>query len=124
MYFQIMFPLLSAIGNLRVDYIQPSQTLHAIEGVIFWLVAGQAGSELINCFDHHLVWMNVRIPLQSGQSLLRTIVQAAIGGPTLQASAISVTPGCAVQHPETRPEKPIEWRQDRPIAALLQIFEY
>lgn len=50
-----------SVGNLRADYALPSKTLNTVAAGIFWPVQGQPGSELIDCSDHRLVWIDVQV---------------------------------------------------------------
>lgn len=47
-------------GNLRVDYVLPSQTLQVLDTGVFWPAPGEPGAELVGCSDHRLVWIDVR----------------------------------------------------------------
>jgi Endonuclease/Exonuclease/phosphatase family len=47
-------------GNLRTDYLLPSQTLEVVDAGVFWPAPGEPGSELVGCSDHRLVWIDVR----------------------------------------------------------------
>lgn len=47
-------------GNLRTDYVLPSQTLQVLETGVFWPLPGEPGAELVSCSDHRLVWIDVR----------------------------------------------------------------
>jgi len=47
-------------GNLRVDYVLPSTTLDVVGSGVFWPAPGEPGSELVECSDHRLVWIDVR----------------------------------------------------------------
>ena len=46
-------------GNMRIDYVLPSATLKVTDCGVFWPLEGQAGHELIDVSDHHLVWLDI-----------------------------------------------------------------
>ena len=50
------------IGNLRVDYVLISQTLHHLQNGVFWPRSTENTYPLINATDHRLVWQDVHIP--------------------------------------------------------------
>jgi len=50
------------VGNLRVDFVLPSRTLQVMSGGVFWPAPGDAGTELLDCSDHRLVWINIGLP--------------------------------------------------------------
>ncbi len=57
----------SAPGNLRADYVLPSQQLRVTDGAVFWPVLGDPLSRLTGVFpfpssDHRLVWIDVSLP--------------------------------------------------------------
>jgi endonuclease/exonuclease/phosphatase family metal-dependent hydrolase len=47
-------------GNLRIDYVLPSKSLAIVSSGVFWPAPGEAGVELADVSDHHLVWIDVR----------------------------------------------------------------
>jgi endonuclease/exonuclease/phosphatase family metal-dependent hydrolase len=48
------------VGNLRADYVLPSANLPtAGPSGIFWPAKGEPGSELVDCSDHRLVWIDI-----------------------------------------------------------------
>jgi hypothetical protein len=49
----------TSVGNLRIDYVLPSQNLTIVEAGVFWPAPGEAGAELADVSDHHLVWVDV-----------------------------------------------------------------
>ncbi|QDU55650.1 endonuclease/exonuclease/phosphatase family protein [Aeoliella mucimassa] len=49
-------------GNLRVDYVLPSQTLQVVHSGVFWPKPGEPGSEAIRATDHRLVWVDLKLP--------------------------------------------------------------
>ncbi len=51
-----------SVGNLRVDYVLPSCTLHPVAAGVFWPAPQEPGVELIDCSDHRLVWVDLRFP--------------------------------------------------------------
>jgi 3-phytase len=55
-----------SVGNLRVDYVLPSQTLNARCGGVFWPAEGEAFFDLVGVYpdlssDHRLVWLDVQV---------------------------------------------------------------
>ena len=48
-------------GNMRVDYVLPSTTLKVVACGVFWPSRDQAGHELIDVSDHHLVWLDIEM---------------------------------------------------------------
>ena len=57
-----------AIGNLRLDYVLPSQELQVVEQGVFWPRADDPDFALVGLSpfpisDHRLVWVDVRVPL-------------------------------------------------------------
>ncbi|WP_438764336.1 esterase-like activity of phytase family protein [Kushneria sp. TE3] len=51
-----------APGNLRVDYVLPSdQGLTRLDGGVFWPVEDDTGSERVEASDHRLVWADLAI---------------------------------------------------------------
>ena len=51
-----------SVGNLRVDYVLPSRDLTVLDGGVFWPESGEPGSEWIDCSDHRLVWLDLKLP--------------------------------------------------------------
>lgn len=49
-------------GNLRVDYVLPSNNLIATDSGVFWPAPGEPGAEWITASDHRLVWVDVALP--------------------------------------------------------------
>ena len=47
-------------GNLRIDYVLPSESLEIVASGVFWPAPGEDGAELADASDHHLVWVDVR----------------------------------------------------------------
>lgn len=50
------------IGNLRLDYVLPSNNLTTKNAGVFWPKVDQDGRELLRSFDHRLVWIDVVLP--------------------------------------------------------------
>ena len=48
------------VGNLRLDYVIPSQTLTAVDSGVFWPRVAAVGAKLVEASDHRLVWIDVR----------------------------------------------------------------
>jgi endonuclease/exonuclease/phosphatase family metal-dependent hydrolase len=48
-------------GNLRLDYVLPSNGLKVLQGGVFWPAADEPGYEWVDVSDHHLVWLDVQI---------------------------------------------------------------
>jgi endonuclease/exonuclease/phosphatase family metal-dependent hydrolase len=46
-------------GNLRVDYVLPSNTLHVAACGVFWPVPNEPGALWVTASDHRLVWVDV-----------------------------------------------------------------
>lgn len=53
-----------SVGNLRVDYVLPSQQLHVLQSGVFWPPPGTAGATDVTASDHRLVWVDVRFAAQ------------------------------------------------------------
>lgn len=49
-------------GNMRVDYCLPSRQLQIVDAGVFWPDVKEAGFELNQASDHHLVWVDVEFP--------------------------------------------------------------
>jgi Endonuclease/Exonuclease/phosphatase family len=54
-------------GNLRVDYVLPSNNLKLLDGAVFWPLSTDPLFRLVGVFpfptsDHRLVWVDVRVP--------------------------------------------------------------
>jgi hypothetical protein len=47
-------------GNLRVDYVLPSQGFEIVGSGVFWPPAGALGSDWVKASDHRLVWIDLR----------------------------------------------------------------
>jgi len=48
-------------GNMRIDYVLPSATLKVVGCGVFWPASGEAGHDLTDVSDHHLVWLDVEL---------------------------------------------------------------
>lgn len=48
-------------GNLRVDYVLPSNQFDILDAGVFWPKQGQPGYDLIDASDHRLVWVDLRL---------------------------------------------------------------
>ncbi|MFD4366002.1 endonuclease/exonuclease/phosphatase family protein [Rhodococcus sp. NPDC058521] len=51
-------------GNLRVDYVLPSENLEVTDSTVFWPAEGEEGADLMSpqtSSDHRLVWTDIRI---------------------------------------------------------------
>jgi len=46
-------------GNLRVDYVLPSNGLKILGCGVYWPAAGETGHELVKVSDHRLVWLDI-----------------------------------------------------------------
>ncbi|MBT8058803.1 MAG: endonuclease/exonuclease/phosphatase family protein [Gammaproteobacteria bacterium] len=46
-------------GNLRLDYVLPSQGLKVVDCGVFWPAADEPGHELLDASDHRLVWLDI-----------------------------------------------------------------
>ena len=49
-------------GNLRVDYVLPSDGLEVVAAGVYWPEDGDPGARLIDASDHRLVWIDVAFP--------------------------------------------------------------
>jgi|GEM_PF-203270 len=49
----------AAPGNLRVDYVLPSDNLQIEEAEVFWPAPGTPGAELVDASDHRLVYADL-----------------------------------------------------------------
>jgi len=49
-----------SVGNLRVDYVLPSNNLKVVNGGVFWPKRGEEFFDEAQCSDHHLVWIDVQ----------------------------------------------------------------
>lgn len=50
------------VGNLRLDYVLPSSRLYPVDCGVFWPASDEEGSELLEGFDHRMVWVDVAVP--------------------------------------------------------------
>jgi len=51
-------------GNLRVDYVLPSNELEIKSAGVFWPRENEEGADAIQASDHRLVWIDLKIPGQ------------------------------------------------------------
>jgi endonuclease/exonuclease/phosphatase family metal-dependent hydrolase len=49
------------VGNLRMDYVLPSQNLAVEDADVFWPTPGDEHADLVDASDHRLVWVDVTI---------------------------------------------------------------
>lgn len=49
------------VGNLRVDYVLPSQEIAIVNSGVFWPVKQVPMSVLLSCSDHRMVWIDMAI---------------------------------------------------------------
>lgn len=47
-------------GNLRVDYVLPSQGLRVLDSGVFWPLSTEANAALLDASDHRLVWVDIQ----------------------------------------------------------------
>jgi hypothetical protein len=50
------------IGNLRLDYVLPSQSFRVLDRGVFWPPPGAEGADWIGATDHHLVYVDLANP--------------------------------------------------------------
>ncbi len=50
-----------SVGNLRVDYVLPSDNLTIVDAGVFWPKKNATGFDLVDASDHRLVWIDVRL---------------------------------------------------------------
>lgn len=48
-------------GNLRIDYVLPSNNITVRGCGVFWPAAGDEGHELVDLSDHRLVWLDISL---------------------------------------------------------------
>lgn len=46
-------------GNMRVDYVLPSQGLNVLRSGVFWPMSSEPDAALLDASDHRLVWLDV-----------------------------------------------------------------
>ncbi len=58
------------VGNLRADYVLPSNNLNTVAAGIFWPLAKDPIAKVADCSDHRLVWidLNVRTKISASNS--------------------------------------------------------
>jgi len=49
----------NSTGNLRLDYVLPSQTLNVSSCGVYWPAMDEAGHERVAVSDHRLVWLDI-----------------------------------------------------------------
>lgn len=49
-------------GNLRVDYVLPARSLNVVASGVYWPPKDSPESHLADVSDHHLVWIDLRLP--------------------------------------------------------------
>ena len=49
-------------GNLRVDYVLPSNGFKVQDSGVFWPLPTQPGAQWLDASDHHLVWVDLANP--------------------------------------------------------------
>jgi endonuclease/exonuclease/phosphatase family metal-dependent hydrolase len=49
-----------ASGNLRIDYVLPSNEFEVVDGGVFWPAPGSPDAALASASDHHMVWLDLR----------------------------------------------------------------
>jgi endonuclease/exonuclease/phosphatase family metal-dependent hydrolase len=47
------------VGNLRLDYVLPSQGLRIVASGVFWPTPGEEGADWIGATDHHMVYLDL-----------------------------------------------------------------
>jgi endonuclease/exonuclease/phosphatase family metal-dependent hydrolase len=47
-------------GNMRVDYVLPSQGFDVVASGVFWPLPGEPGSDWLEGSDHRMVWLDLR----------------------------------------------------------------
>lgn len=57
-----------SVGNLRIDYALPSRNLHLKAGGVFWPTADEPLYKAAKASDHHLVWVDLTLPLPASIS--------------------------------------------------------
>ena len=49
-------------GNLRVDYVLPSNDIRIVDSGVYWPLSTENGAALLDATDHRLVWVDLEIP--------------------------------------------------------------
>jgi hypothetical protein len=49
------------VGNLRADYVLPSNNLSATSAEIYWPLSTDPGAKFADCSDHRLVWVDLNL---------------------------------------------------------------
>lgn len=52
------------VGNLRADYVLPSRNIGVVKSGVFWPIKKDPLSVLLDCSDHHLVWLDIALLVQ------------------------------------------------------------
>ena len=47
------------VGNLRLDYVLPSNGMKVLRSGVFWPRPGETGADWIEATDHHMVWLDL-----------------------------------------------------------------
>lgn len=55
-------------GNLRVDYVLPSNDIRIADSGVYWPLSTEKGAELLDASDHRLVWVDLDIPVPEPES--------------------------------------------------------
>lgn len=48
-------------GNMRIDYVLPSETLNVVGCGVYWPAMDEFGHDLVDVSDHRLVWLDVNL---------------------------------------------------------------
>ncbi|MEP3480330.1 MAG: endonuclease/exonuclease/phosphatase family protein [Fuerstiella sp.] len=52
------------VGNLRVDYVLPSRQIGIFDMGVFWPEKNDPFAVLLDCSDHHMVWLDIAVLAQ------------------------------------------------------------
>jgi endonuclease/exonuclease/phosphatase family metal-dependent hydrolase len=47
------------VGNMRIDYVLPSQDLRVVASGVLWPKPGEPGAESVTASDHRMVWVDI-----------------------------------------------------------------
>lgn len=50
-------------GNLRVDYVLPSNDLAVVDSGVYWPLSTEPGAAFMDASDHRLVWIDIEAPV-------------------------------------------------------------
>ena len=50
-----------SVGNLRLDYILPGNSLKTLDAGVFWPKAEESGHVLVDASDHRLTWIDIEL---------------------------------------------------------------